>query len=108
MTIEKTNEVDAIGIDKETNKLIMTMTDHLDWNEENHLLLVQEKINAYLSFIESGEIYRSYPQAKNLKIIIRLIHRHPLNSDARNFFSQVNALITNAGFEFQLELFNED
>ncbi|WP_407059149.1 DUF6572 domain-containing protein [Ralstonia syzygii subsp. celebesensis] len=33
-------------------------------NSEEHLLLLQEKINCYLRFIESGEIYNSFPSAE--------------------------------------------
>ena len=47
------------------NKLALMIADHLDWeNELQHLTLLQDKINAYVSFIESGQIYSVYPDAK--------------------------------------------
>lgn len=46
------------------NKLVLMIADHLDWeNELQHLSLLQDKINAYVSFIESGKIYSVYPDA---------------------------------------------
>nr|WP_211171156.1 DUF6572 domain-containing protein [Bacillus sp. DNRA2] len=41
------------------------IADHLDWeNELQHLKLLQDKINAYISFIESGQVYSVYHDAK--------------------------------------------
>lgn len=43
---------------------MLTISDHLDWdNEQGHLRTLQEKLNLYLAFIESGELLVKYPQA---------------------------------------------
>ena len=73
MGVQNTNEVDIIGINKETGICTLTIIDSLDWrNEEEHLLLLQEKINVYLSFIESGEIYTTYTPSKGRKFEIKI------------------------------------
>ncbi|MDR6534474.1 DUF6572 domain-containing protein [Variovorax soli] len=63
MTVENTSIVDAVGTDTETGEVRLSIIDHLPWDTE-HLRLLQDKINVYLGFIESGEIYVSYPSAK--------------------------------------------
>ena len=69
MSVEQTDKIDFIGSDKESNSIILTISDHLDWEDsERHLLLLQEKLNNYLAFCESGEILEVYPQAKNKHI----------------------------------------
>ncbi len=65
MSIEQTDLVDIISIDRMTGEVILTISDHLDWSDCGaHLLLLQSKLNRYLAFVESGEILQSYPKAK--------------------------------------------
>ncbi|HEF1904183.1 TPA: hypothetical protein R9Y97_003511 [Bacillus cereus] len=65
MSILDKNKIDGIGKSMGENKLALMIADHLDWeNELQHLALLQDKINAYVSFIESGQIYSVYPDAK--------------------------------------------
>ena len=73
MSIEDPNVIDFVSLDQNGN-VFLTISDHLEWDADNeHLLLLQEKINSYLSSIESGDIYKKYPKAKGLKIIINLM-----------------------------------
>lgn len=62
MSIVDENKVDGIGISKDGEKLMLLITDHLDWtNEYEHLTLLQSKINAYISFLESEQYKEIYP-----------------------------------------------
>ena len=82
MSITQSDKIDSIGVDKSTGNVILTITDHLDWeNETIHLLALQEKINCYIEFIESGQILESYPNSKNKNIIIEIIskYNYPIN-----------------------------
>ncbi|MBC6110685.1 DUF6572 domain-containing protein [Pedobacter fastidiosus] len=64
MSVIQVDKIDFIGIDGKTKKVALTISDHLDWDDEYyHLSVLQEKINAYLRFIESGEIYDVYPDS---------------------------------------------
>ena len=60
MSIEQTNTVDFVSIDEISGDALLTISDHLAWdeNEGAHLELLQNKLNAYLRFIESGELER--------------------------------------------------
>jgi hypothetical protein len=67
MSILEKNKVDAIGKSKIENKVALMIADHLDWeNELEHLTLLQDKINSYISFIESGQVYNVYSDAKSV------------------------------------------
>ena len=57
MSIEQSDKIDFISITK-SGKVQLTISDHLEWNnEEMHLLILQKKINAYLDFIQSEQIF---------------------------------------------------
>jgi len=58
LTVVQTSIVDWMGIEKSTGHVSLTVVDDLDWSDEqSHLLLLQEKLNTYLAFIESGEVF---------------------------------------------------
>lgn len=61
--IHELDKVDFTGLDKvDSSKLILAVSDHLDWQfEKEHLLLLQEKLNNYINFIlneEYKDIYK--------------------------------------------------
>jgi hypothetical protein len=94
--------IDVIGVDKKTGEVILTVSDHLSWEDEmKHLLLLQEKINSYLAFIESGEILESYPDAKNRSPVISIKAMHEPSAEALRFFAKVKNVAAGAGIGFQ-------
>lgn len=107
MSIEQTGVVDAIGVHQESGKLILTISDHLDWNAniQEHMLLLQEKLNIYLAFVESGELLEQYPDAHGRDVIINVVGRYPLISEARRFLDEVAAVIAGAGITLTQEQF---
>ena len=105
MSVEQSNKIDAIGIDKKLNAVVLSISDHLDWaNPEEHLLLLQEKLNSYLSFCESGEIYESYPLAIGKKIVFEVYGKLPLPQEGVYFFDQARKIIKEARIELRFTL----
>jgi len=67
MSVEEKNKIDIITTNKE-GILVLTISDHLEWDDENeHLLILQDKINSYVDFIESGQMAESYPDKVDKK-----------------------------------------
>jgi hypothetical protein len=66
MSIEQTDTVDFLSIKKDSGEAWLTISDHLDWDQEEdrHLFLLQDKLNAYLRFIESGEMVERFPKPR--------------------------------------------
>lgn len=105
MSIEQVNKIDFIGIENNTSNAILTISDHMNWEDKRkHLELLQEKINSYLRFIESGEIYDAYPKAKGQNIIISIIAKHELPIEGKQFLDLATNAIKNAGFELLFKL----
>lgn len=109
MSVDQTNVIDAIGVDNMTGDLVLTITDHIEWTEcdNEHLMLLQEKLNTYLSFVESGEILKTYPNAKDRVVLIDVVCKYPLSEQAKCFFNQVTAFITDTGMKLHYRLLNE-
>jgi hypothetical protein len=102
MGVENTNQVDIIGINKETGICTLTIVDSLEWTDEyEHLVILQEKLNTYLSFKESGEIYKTYTpsegkEGKDFEINIRFMN--PISPDCEHFLQHASKIVSDAGF----------
>ncbi len=85
--VTQTNLIDAIG----THTIIrLLIVDPLPWNanEADHLFMLQEKINTYIAFIESGQIYKDYPTAEEASgFEIELVLAHAPSENAQAFFA---------------------
>lgn len=51
-------------------------------------MLLQNKLNSYLAFVESGEIFDSYPNANGKQIKLDVLCQHEPDAEEWNFFSR--------------------
>lgn len=103
MSVEDKNVIDIISIDEDGNA-VLTISDHLKWDDQNeHLLILQDKINAYLESIEGGDLYIKYPNAKNRNIVIRIISLNEPNKDGYFFLDRAREVLEDAGYGFRFE-----
>ena len=64
MAVDNPDVIDIVSTTS-TGEVVLTIADHLPWDEANeHLLILQSKINSYLVFIEGGQLASEYPNAK--------------------------------------------
>lgn len=92
MSIIETNKIDAMGISKDGEGLILMLADHLDWkNEPEHLTLLQDKINAYLGFIESNQYSETYPDIVFEYYVIDVRFKYKATEDCLKFFEAINS-----------------
>lgn len=109
MSIEQTEIIDIVTIDDESGDVWLTISDHLDWlrDESRHLMLLQEKVNAYLRFIESDELLQRIPESRDRKIVIDLVAMFPLSPQAEMFYKRAADAIQSAGFKLQFRQLND-
>ena len=98
MSIEQTYIVDAIGTDISSGLIVLTISDHLDWNKD-HIFLLQEKLNVYLAFIESGEIYSIYPSAKGREFAISIVCKYMPSPDGYDFLVKATSVLDSSGIK---------
>jgi hypothetical protein len=104
MSVENTNIIDFIS--EKGNSVTLTISDHLEWDGNNeHIFLLQEKINAYLMAIESGQINKKYPDLVGKKVAINIVFKHRPDENGVLFLSSVNDTLLNAGYGFEYGVF---
>ena len=104
MSVEQIDKVDFIGTLPNGN-VQLTISDHLTWDETNeHLIILQDKINSYLDFIESEQLYEVYPNSKNKEIIISVIFKNKPNEIAEDFLQSCKETIESLNIDFNWEV----
>ncbi len=101
MSVEQKDLVDFVSIVNETGAVRLTVSDHLKWDKDSpgHLVILQDKLNSYLRFIESGEIFQAYPEAKGRRIIIDVVCKYPPGEKEAEFVAYSSNLAREAGVE---------
>jgi hypothetical protein len=102
MSLDNLEVVDAVGTEKDSGTIVLTIFDAWDWDDRGeHLLALQAKLNSYFAFVESGQIYKAYPSAAGRTLRIDVISRYPVPDIALTFLeeaadvaSQLNITIT--------------
>src|SRR5690349_4720495 len=101
MTIEQRNVVDIIGVNEKSGRVVLAVSDHLEWSDDSeHLMMLQDKLNDYLSYIESGELYESFPKATGKEIEIRVVHKFVPNKEGEKFLRIAGEIVRESGFHF--------
>ena len=76
MSIDQRNVIDFIGTRHTDGRCTLTISDHLPCDDPEHILKLQDKLNDYLAYIESGEIYKVRPDAKGREIEIEVVCKY--------------------------------
>lgn len=93
MSVLDKDKVDGIAL--AGDKVIkLLLTDHLDWEEEyDHLLVFQEKINAYLAFCESGQYKEIYPDCEVKNVVFEIHFLYEPTQNGYKFLEQLPAQV---------------
>lgn len=108
MSIDQRKIVDLIGTRRSDGRCVLTISDHLAWDDPDHVEKLQEKINDYLAFIESGEIYESRPDARGREIEIEVVCKYfPPQGDGVRFVEHATEIIRGAGLHFSVSTLSD-
>lgn len=99
MSIEQAGVIDGVGV-RPDGAVEMLISDHLEWDDEQHLQLLAAKVEAYANATLSGELARSYPEAEGKKVCVKLVWQHVPNAAAARFFDALGVQLGSVGIEF--------
>ncbi len=107
MSVTDTHSIDAISVEKNSGACVLTITDHLEWGDDEHLFLLQEKLNGYLAFVESGEILEHVQDAQERDMHVNIVMLHAPDDKALKFLGAAAETIKGAGFTLRWDLVGE-
>ena len=101
MSILDPGTIDAIGIDTVSGDVVLNISDHLDWGEEaSHLKALEEKVNAYLGYLESGQLIEDMPEAKGRRPMISIYHQFVPTETAKQLLERLQCALDSHGIGF--------
>lgn len=107
MSIDQLDKIDFHAVDPQKTKVRLVITDHLDWDkfdEGDHLELLQDKINAYLYFIEGGQWNRTRPDLEGVPIVIEVCAKYLPSTEALKFYRLAGPIVAEGGASLELKL----
>jgi hypothetical protein len=105
MSVDQTDKIDFLWKDEHRNCVMLTIADHLDWKEDQgeHLLLLQQKLNTYLYFIESGQLLKTKPEYKGLPVVVHVRAKYELGDEAAKFYSLAKKSASEVGVSLEFD-----
>ena len=101
--LEHPGVLDALAHDARTDKLLLAMYEVRPWTgEELQLFQLQEKLNAYVSFILDGELQENFPDLANKAVEIQLRTLHDPDARAVEFISRAREQLALQQMTFEI------
>ena len=101
MSVVDNKTVDGIALTDDKNGIILLITDHVDWSDEyQHLVMLQEKINVYIIFLEERQYAEIYKEEITYGVI-EIHFLHNLTVNAEKFLQSVQNQVAELGIKIQ-------
>lgn len=105
MSVLDRGKIDGIGLNKEGDSVVLMISDHLDWSDEyEHLVSLQDKINDYLGFVESGQVNEVYSKVNVNGYTIIIYFKHNPTQKCREFINSVSQMLSVNGVSLEYEI----
>ncbi|WP_238749743.1 DUF6572 domain-containing protein [Neolewinella maritima] len=103
MSVSDASVIDMMGYDPSLDRVILTISNHLNWEDELvDLYHLQEKVNAYVSFYESGQIYKVEPRYMGKKIVIRIVSKFKPTALVERFYETTTRVLDTIGLSLDV------
>jgi hypothetical protein len=107
MSLDDLEVIDAIGIDRNTGFIVLTIADSWDWSDvDRHLLALQAKLNKYFEFIEGGQVYEVYPDVYERSVVIDVVGRFSLSEAGRELLEKASRVCSELNAQVQFHFFS--
>jgi hypothetical protein len=103
--MEHAGVIDLLKHDPETGRVLLAMVESRPWDgSRQQLFQLQEKFNAYLSFILDGEMAEAYPALAEKPVLIRLDCATPPDDVVLHFLAMVREQIAFQGITLEVQV----
>ena len=101
MAVDDPRVIDIVSTVRATGEVVLVVADHLPWEDAEHLEVLQAKLNAYLAYIESGQLADAYPAAApGVPVRIEVACKYPPSALGVRFLEAARDVIVAAGWGF--------
>lgn len=103
--MEHAGVIDLLAFHQASDEVVLTMVETRPWAPGSpQLYQLQEKLNAYLSFILDGEMLEAYPQFAQKPVRVRLECATPPGPEEIGFLQHVHDQTRLQGISFEVDV----
>ena len=107
MSVLETDLIDYIYLDDENETPVLVVSDPLTWRppeDQRHLDVLRDKLNAQIAFIETGQIKTVWPRFDGRPVRVEVVARCPLTQAASEFYALARKVMTEANMDLRFQL----
>lgn len=93
MAVTDVGVIDGIAFNEADKTLIMEIYDHLNFEDKfefDHIAILQDKLNAYLWYINSKQYEEAYPQKSFDNFLINIHFRYDITDNCSKYIDVSN------------------
>lgn len=107
MTIVDADKIDIVATRADSSTVKLVIADHLPWDDmAAHCSLLRAKIDGYLTFVESGQLFRiekpPVPSCPNVCITLAALYAPPV--EVESFLAEVRHRLAERGISFEVKV----
>ena len=107
--LENASNLDAIAFDARTDRLVLAMFETRPWSGGDlQAFQLQEKLNAYASFVLDGEMAEQFPDFASKRVCIQLRTVHEPSDSVLTFLQQVRDQLTFQQIDLETVIISEE
>jgi hypothetical protein len=104
VSAEKPDVVDDVSVDPRTGFVVLTVSDNLPWDADQHVRALLDKVNICRRFIDSGRLVAQFPQAKQRSPEIAVMLRYPPDAPGKAFLERALLSLADEGIGFRYQV----
>jgi hypothetical protein len=110
MSVMESNTVDFVVPENKDGTALLIIIDQLPWqiDEDDHLVMLQDKINTCLAFVESGQLISDFPKAKSRKVVLQIWGLYAPSAKGEKFIAAVRPIAAQLDIDVQFKLKPQD
>jgi hypothetical protein len=105
----RTGVIDVIGHDPKTDEVVLVMNEPNEWDgSDGRLLLLQERFNAYVSFLLDGEMAEAHRELAGKRARIELRCAHMPDTRALELLGLIHAQLAFQEIKMEVVIRNDE
>jgi len=105
--MNKKKTIDLVGFNQKKNQVNLLLLDQRTWEDpKEHIDRIQERILAYVKYVEDGSFIQDYPQMIGVEIIIRVVFKYVPTDEGMSYIEEAQSVLSDTGYH--LEFMNYD
>ncbi|UWP97184.1 hypothetical protein K3X48_15245 (plasmid) [Aliiroseovarius crassostreae] len=109
MTISETDTIDFVQVNASDQRVNLIVADHLPWEgigdaDDQHMYLLQEKLNSYLAYVETRQLYSDYPDVVGYDIKLQVYGKFDRSPKGVEFYARLRGFLEQSGYSIEFIL----